>query len=312
VAIVAPLAAVRAQTTPADVEVVLRAASAQKNAEMLEKPAAALEASKNYEAAQKLRELAVSIREEVSGKQSVEYGVGLMKIADLEKKRNHPKEAAAFYTKALMVLGDRAEAAPALLYLGMREKNLEYLKRAQLLDPALAGQAMMWMALIREREPNPVEAEALYKAALAAENPNSVEAENTMELYARFLKNQGREDEGQAMLDEVAIARKGRLVQGTSTALRVGGGISAPSVLYKVEPAYTEEARAAKYSGTVVVTVEIQPDGTAQNIRIVKGLGLGLDEKAVEAISQWRFKPGMKGDVPVTVAANIEVNFRLM
>src|SRR5260370_25642065 len=143
-----------------------------------------------------------------------------MKIAELEKKRNHPKEAEAFYTKALLVLGDRSEAAPALLYLGMREKNLEYLKRAQLLDPALAGQAMMWMAVIREREPNPIEAEALYKAALSAENPNSVEAENTMELYARFLKNQGREDEGTAMLDQAAIARKDlRLVQRTAIAL---------------------------------------------------------------------------------------------
>jgi TonB family C-terminal domain len=279
---------------------------------MLEKPAAAFEASKNYEAAQKLRESAIAIREEVSGRQSVDYGAGLMKIAELEKKRNHPKEAAAFYTKALAVLGDRAEAAPALLYLGMRNGDLEYLRRAQLLDPKLAGLAMLWMAVMRESEPNPIEAEALYKAALAAEDPNSVDAKNTMLLYARFLKTQGREDEGKAMLDQVALIRKGQVVQSTSTALRVGGGVSAPSVLYKVEPAYTEEARVAKYTGTVVVTVEIQPDGTAQNIRVIKGLGLGLDEQAVEAIGQWRFKPGMKGDVPVTVAANIEVNFRLM
>ena len=85
-----------------------------------------------------------------------------------------------------------------------------------------------------------------------------------------------------------------------------------PSVLAKVDPEYTEEARFAKYAGTVVLTVEIFPDGTAQNLRVVKALGLGLDEKAVEAINKWRFKPGTKDGEPVTVAAQIEVNFKLL
>lgn len=324
VAIVAPLAAVRAQekAIPPDVDATIRAATAQKNPEMLEKPAAALEAAKQYEAAQKMLESAVAIREEVSGKLSVDYGVGLMKIADLEKKRNHPKEAEAFYIKALSVLGDRAESAPALMYLGLRKNNpaeaFDYFQRAQLLDPALVGPAMMWMALIRERAPNPAEAEALYKSSLAAENPASADAENTMELYARFLKEQGREDEAKAMSDRATFVRKALVseqipkMQSNSTALKIGGGVTAPSVLYKIDPAYTDEARFAKYAGTVVLTIEIFPDGTAQNIRVVKGLGLGLDEKAVEAINQWRFKPGTKDGVPVTVMANIEVNFRLL
>jgi TonB family protein len=324
VAIVAPLAAVRAQekAIPPDIDATIRAASAQKNAEMLEKPAAALEAAHQYEAAQKLMESAVVIREEKSGKLSVDYGLGLMKIGELEKKRNHPKEAKDFYTKALSVLGDRAEAAPALMYLGLRTSNpaesLNYFQRAQLLDPTLAGPAMMWMALIREREPNPAEAEALYKSSLAAESPTSAEAENTMELYARFLKEQGREDEAKAMFDHATLVWKAlapdktRTVQSTSNALRIGSGVTSPSVIYKIDPAYTDEARFAKYAGTVVLTVEIFPDGTAQNIRVVKTLGLGLDDKAVEAISKWRFKPGTKDGEPVTVMANIEVNFKLL
>ena len=87
--------------------------------------------------------------------------------------------------------------------------------------------------------------------------------------------------------------------------------MSAPVLIHKVEPDYTEEARKAKYQGTVLLYVEIDPNGTATNIRVQRSLGLGLDEKAVEAVKQWKFKPGQKNGQPVTVAATIEVNFRL-
>ncbi len=93
---------------------------------------------------------------------------------------------------------------------------------------------------------------------------------------------------------------------------RVGGGVSAPSLIYKKEPEYSEEARKAKYQGTVTLYVEVDPSGKAVNIRVLHSLGLGLDEKAMEAVRQWKFKPGMKDGKPVTVAASIEVNFRLL
>lgn len=98
---------------------------------------------------------------------------------------------------------------------------------------------------------------------------------------------------------------------GGSGPYRIGGGVSAPVLIHRVEPEYTEEARAAKYQGTVLLYVEIAPDGTPTNIRIQRGLGLGLDQKAIEALRQWKFKPGEKDGKPVTVAATIEVNFRL-
>jgi protein TonB len=79
-----------------------------------------------------------------------------------------------------------------------------------------------------------------------------------------------------------------------------------------MDPDYTEEARVAQLAGTVVVTAEIGPDGFAHNPRVLRGLGLGLDENAIDAISQWQFKPGAKDGQPVTVAATIEVNFRLL
>jgi TonB family protein len=93
---------------------------------------------------------------------------------------------------------------------------------------------------------------------------------------------------------------------------RVGGGVSAPSVLYKVDPEYSEEARKAKYSGTVLISLIVDPQGHAQNIKVVRSLGLGLDEKAMEAVAKWRFKPGLKDGRAVAVQATIEVNFRLL
>ena len=93
---------------------------------------------------------------------------------------------------------------------------------------------------------------------------------------------------------------------------RVGGGVSAPAVLVKVDPEYSEEARKAKYSGTVVLSVVVDTEGRAREIRVVKSLGMGLDEKAIEAVEKWKFKPGMKAGLAVPVRAQIEVNFRLL
>src|SRR5579863_5503639 len=93
---------------------------------------------------------------------------------------------------------------------------------------------------------------------------------------------------------------------------RVGGGVTAPVPLYRPEPEYSEEARKAKYQGTVVLSIEVSPSGLASNIKVVRSLGLGLDEKAIEAVKQWKFKPGYMDGKPVTVAATIEVNFRLL
>ena len=93
---------------------------------------------------------------------------------------------------------------------------------------------------------------------------------------------------------------------------RAGGGVTAPSLFHKVEPEYSEEARKAKYQGTVLLYIEVDANGKATNIRVARSLGLGLDEKAIEAVKQWKFKPGYKDGKPVKVAATIEMNFRLL
>ncbi len=93
---------------------------------------------------------------------------------------------------------------------------------------------------------------------------------------------------------------------------KVGNGVSQPAIIFKVDPEYSEEARKAKYSGTVVLSVIVDSEGKAREIKVLKSLGMGLDEKAVEAVEKWKFKPGMKAGAPVAVRAQIEVNFRLL
>lgn len=91
----------------------------------------------------------------------------------------------------------------------------------------------------------------------------------------------------------------------------IGAGFTAPLLLAKINPDYTEDARAAKIEGTVVLYLEVGPDGSAHNIKVQRGLGYGLDERAIEAAQKWRFQPGTKDGQPITFAAKVEVNFRL-
>jgi periplasmic protein TonB len=93
---------------------------------------------------------------------------------------------------------------------------------------------------------------------------------------------------------------------------RAGNGVSKPELIHKVEPEYSEEARKAKFQGVVILYIVVDQNGNAVNPKVMKSLGLGLDEKAIEAVRQWKFKPGYKDGKPVAVAATVEVNFRLL
>lgn len=92
---------------------------------------------------------------------------------------------------------------------------------------------------------------------------------------------------------------------------QVGGGVSAPTLVFKVEAEFSEEARKAKVSGNVVVGLVVDEKGNATRVHVVRGLGMGLDEKAVEAVRQFRFKPAMENGKPVRVEVNVEVNFQI-
>jgi TonB family protein len=93
---------------------------------------------------------------------------------------------------------------------------------------------------------------------------------------------------------------------------RVGNGVSSPTLISKVEPTYTQEARAAKINGTVILYIEVDTEGVPRNIRVLRKLDPGLDQNAIDTVYKWRFRPATKDGEPVTVAAQVEVNFRLL
>lgn len=83
-----------------------------------------------------------------------------------------------------------------------------------------------------------------------------------------------------------------------------------PKVLKRTEPDYPAEARAAGVGGTVVLETQIREDGSLGDIRVVRPLGYGLDEAAIAAVKQWKFKPGKKDGKPVSVIYAVTVNFK--
>jgi TonB family protein len=85
----------------------------------------------------------------------------------------------------------------------------------------------------------------------------------------------------------------------------------APAVMARCAPRYTPEALRASIEGTVVLYIQVYPDGRAHNVKVQSSLGSGLDEKAIEAVKQWRFSPGTKYGKLVVVPATIEIKFRL-
>jgi TonB family protein len=99
--------------------------------------------------------------------------------------------------------------------------------------------------------------------------------------------------------------------QSADQVYKVGGDVTMPRVVYKVDPDYTEEARSAKIAGAVLLSLIVGADGQARDINIVKSLDPGLDRNAVEVLQQWRFAPATRQGEPVAVRATIEINFRL-
>lgn len=91
---------------------------------------------------------------------------------------------------------------------------------------------------------------------------------------------------------------------------RVGGSVTAPKLVKHVEPEFSAQARKDKIDGLVMLSLVVGADGFPYDIKVVRAAGHGLDEKAIEAVSQWRFEPGAKDGEPVPVEIRVEVNFR--
>jgi TonB family protein len=251
--------------------------------------------------------------------------LGLMQAGDAAMAKRNVPLANQYYAQAV-ALGDRMEVAPALYQLGVQAfRQANYLaaegffQRLLNVDPAgsNAGRALTWLGNIKARDPETfAAAEALYRQALTVETPPSLDTVDTLRNLATLLKRMGRTDEAAAMesrFEEVqAAARrnqpKAELANGV---YRTGDGVTAPTLLYKTQPQYTPEARAGKIQGTTVLYAEIGTDGAAHNLQVQRSLEPGLDQQAIDAVSQWQFKPGQKDGVEVTVASTIEINWKL-
>ena len=93
--------------------------------------------------------------------------------------------------------------------------------------------------------------------------------------------------------------------------LRVVGDVKAPIVQHRVDPVYPDMARKTRVAGIVIVEAIINKDGSVEQVKVIKGLPMGMSESAIEAVKQWKFKPGTLNGEPVEVIFNLTVNFKL-
>lgn len=330
IAVIVPLAGVRAQDDAQSTVVFktsVAAAVAQRDTNALENLAGEAASQGHFDVSRQILETTLKIVGETAGTSSPEYGRALLKLASLIEHQSGLKDALPSYTQAAQLLTGKPEAATALMRLGIGAViNKDYegatsdFDQAQAADPSKAGTAMMWKANVLARQGMVEEADGMFKTAVAAQKPGSIEAAMTLNVYAQFLKNQGRNEESKTYRDEaMSIYSSNRTAPGMvvrqwngADAIRISPGVTPPKVLKKTEPEYSQEARAAAFWGTSILSVVIGTDGMAHDIQVVQPLGMGLDAKAVQAVSQWQFQPGEKDGQPVPVIATIEVNFRLL
>ena len=104
---------------------------------------------------------------------------------------------------------------------------------------------------------------------------------------------------------------EGKTYQGQPV-YRTGRGVTTPTAINQPVPEYTESARRSKLTGSVELEVVVTPEGTVDDVKVMKGLGLGLDERAIDTVRQWKFRPATKDGVAVPALIKVEVTFHLM
>jgi TonB family protein len=99
--------------------------------------------------------------------------------------------------------------------------------------------------------------------------------------------------------------------KGGGDVFRFGKGVTAPRVIYQTDPEFSEEARKAKFQGNCVLGLVVDVNGRPTNIHVLNALGMGLDEKAIESVKNWKFEPGKRNGHDVAVEIAVEVDFHL-
>jgi uncharacterized protein len=211
-------------------------------------------------------------------------------------------QASQWYRKAI-----EAGDARAMLYLGLLYENGHAIGESGMPETQDSSRAFQWF----EKAAKSGNAAGMYQLALAYENGRGTDKDAAAARQWFEKASAGGSSDAEAWLQAKSSAPGSTNPDGAGGGVfRIGGGVSQPAVIYKVDPEYSEKARKAHYSGTVMLAVIVDSGGRARDIHVVKSLGMGLDEKAMEAVAKWKFKPGMKDGQPVNVRATIEVNFR--
>jgi len=142
------------------------------------------------------------------------------------------------------------------------------------------------------------------------QNGEPIEVPRTIKLKYDLSKGESRPEEP---MSNAPTSPSENLAQelASGEVFRVGPGIKAPKALYQPDPDYTEVARREKFQGALVLGLVVGANGNARSVWVVRSLGKGLDENAVQTVSSWRFAPATKDGEPVAVLLNVEVSFRL-
>jgi TonB family protein len=289
------------------------------------------------ENAQKLYERSLELRKQAFGEQSAEYATAMVDLARVyQAGGRRGVDAVKFYQQALPIQEARlgpndSEVATTLYYLALSAHKTQPEQARQLYQRALDirskafGSSDPRVAQVMTSLARLTDDEMLFQRSLSILNSGEKTSELalTEELYAKYLRDHNRAAEAEpleAQAKEIRVERVKQIglrrvranAEADTKPFKVGSGVTPPKLKSKVEPEYSDTARIEKYQGTVRLYMEVNKDGRAQNIKLLQGIGMGLDEKAAEAVNRWTFVPGTKDGQPVTVAATVEVNFKLL
>ena len=208
-------------------------------------------------------------------------------------------------------------------------------------NSVVVGRALQQLSSVQRQGGDLIAAEANSRRALAimtaayVDKPPAAQAASDL---AEILAAENRNDDAEQMLAlaektfetalgptsplTIGIATRRAMIQKqlgrapqpvpAETVYRVGNQVTQPRILSKVEPQYSEQARKKKLQGTISLSIVIDTTGTPTQIAVLRPLGMGLDEEAVQAVSQWRFAPGTKNGSPVPVYTQIEITMHVL
>lgn len=175
------------------------------------------------------------------------------------------------------------------------------------------------LAVLYENQVLYAKAESYYRTALAIREkslgPQHADTILTLEHFARLLHKLSRQDEAVAYEQRARDYRTARSQSAGTVELELMAASEVdqpPILLERTEPDYTDEARIANHEGSVLLQTDVDIEGNAQNIVVMRHLGLGLDEQAIHAVRQWRFRPARRGGQRVACRVRLEIAFRLI